>query len=431
MADAAEVRLQTGYRVIRQITGPGDSPWPGALTSSPTGETVLAVDAELVGDRWRGWSADPTGHVLAPVDVLRRPGGHDVLLPVCTERLADFLDRRGGLSLTASEGLTVAVSLLRGWAELQDAEVLGVWWLTEAGRPVFATDTGGGSVAHETADLLERVAEEVPTLAEVVREVSGALAAGRRGRVFERAEAALFALAEPTALGTTTFGPQRVRDRRSPDAEAAQNAEDPLPAPWPFALSRYLDAEWTDVLSRATTGVWRALRTPRTGRRGPWLIAGGLACAIIAGGLLLPAQDAGTATAEGSARSPAPSASPNPAEPPDPPAEPAAPGPAEPPAAAGPTDLVAIAATLLSARTACESDGVCLGDVLENADASFPSGAVDLPPAERALTLLDDFGGAAVLRVESVTGDRVPQLAVVVEVDGRWLLRDVYDIAEQ
>lgn len=431
MGDAAEVRLQTGYRVIRQITAPGESPWPGALTSEPTGQTVLAVDARSLGDRWRGWSADPEGHVLAPVDVFRRPGGHDVLLPVCTERLADFLDRRGGLSLSTGEAVTLAVSLLRGWAELQDGDVPGMWWLTEAGRPVFATDTGSDTVADQTAGLLKRIAEQVPPMTEVASEVSDAWAKGRRGRVWERAEAALFALAEPTPLATTTFGPQRVRDRLPPDADGARDTEDPPPTPWPFALSRYLDAEWTDLISRATTGVWRAVRTPRTGRRRPWLIAGGLAGAILAGGLLLPAQDADTATAGDATPSPAPGPSPSPVEPPEPPADVTPPGHAEAPPTTGPADLVAVAGSLLSARAACGSEGACLADVLEKADASFPAGTVDLPAPERTLTLLDDFGGAAVLRVESVAGDRSPQLAVVVQVDGRWLLRDVYDIAEQ
>jgi hypothetical protein len=45
--------------------------------------------------------------------------------------------------------------------------------------------------------------------------------------------------------------------------------------------------------------------------------------------------------------------------------------------------------------------------------------------------MLDEFGGAAVLRAESIAADAVPQLVVIVLVDGRWLLRDVHDIAEQ
>ena len=46
------------------------------------------------------------------------------------------------------------------------------------------------------------------------------------------------------------------------------------------------------------------------------------------------------------------------------------------------------------------------------------------------MTLLDEFGGAAVLRVEAA-GGAPPQLVVIVRADGRWLLRDVYDVAQQ
>ena len=46
--------------------------------------------------------------VGTPLDVLRRSDGHDILLPVCTERLSDFLDRRSG-ELSTGEGVTVAV----------------------------------------------------------------------------------------------------------------------------------------------------------------------------------------------------------------------------------------------------------------------------------------------------------------------------------
>ena len=45
------------------------------------------------------------------------------------------------------------------------------------------------------------------------------------------------------------------------------------------------------------------------------------------------------------------------------------------------------------------------------------------------MTLLDEFGGAAVLRAEAAGG--TPQLVVIVRADGRWLLRDVYDVAQQ
>ena len=119
MTNGAEGSLQEGYRVIRLIAGEAESPWPGALLCTPDGVTGVAVDAAVLGGGWAGWDADPSGHVLCPVDILRRQGGHDVLLPVCTERLEDFLLRRaGGAELAVGEAVTLAVSLLRGIGEL-------------------------------------------------------------------------------------------------------------------------------------------------------------------------------------------------------------------------------------------------------------------------------------------------------------------------
>lgn len=444
MTNAAEDRLHRDHRVIRQLAGDSASPWPGTLLCLPSGETAVAVDADALGTHWHGWAADPGGHVLAPTDILRRSDGHDVLLPVCIERLTDFLDRRGGLDLSAGEGVTLAVSLLRGAAELSSAaDAAGAWWLTEAGRPVFATDTRGAGHREATADLLRRIAREVPVLEEALIDAAAALDEGRRGRALERAEAALFAVAEPTALATTTFGPRRAR-HRPVGASDEVTEESPSPrAAWPFDLSRHLDAEWADVVSRATTGVWRALRSPREGRRRPWLLAGGLACAILVGGLVWPSGPPGTATAETSAAAPSvtavPSATPGASaaiedsgggegtE-----AAPGAAGADDVPAvenqASG--DLVSVASALLTARTACAGEPTCLADVVEIPGSGFPPGVADLAQPERTVSLLDEFGGAAVLRIDPVGGG-APQLMVVVQIDGRWLLRDVYDVAVQ
>jgi hypothetical protein len=56
---------------------------------------------------------------------------------------------------------------------------------------------------------------------------------------------------------------------------------------------------------------------------------------------------------------------------------------------------------------------------------------IDLAPDRRTATLLDDFGGAAVVRVDAAGGEHPPQLVVLVQSEGRWLLRDVYAVAEQ
>ena len=117
MTENAEARLRRGYRVVRLLGT--EFPWAGALVCGPAGATAVAVDAAVLGDAWWGWRASPSGHILGPIDLLRRTDGHDVLLPVCTELLSEFLDRHP--DLTAGEGVTVAVSLLRGVGEIRDS----------------------------------------------------------------------------------------------------------------------------------------------------------------------------------------------------------------------------------------------------------------------------------------------------------------------
>ena len=191
--------------MIRLVAGEAESPWPGALVCTPDGVTAVAVDAALLGRDWAGWDADPSGHVLAPIDILRRQDGHDVLFPVCTERLEDFLHRRaGGGELAVGEAVTVVVSLLRGIAELSSTAVgaRGVWWLTDAGRPVAATDTGTASLDEQTAAHIRAVATEVPSLAHILEDAAETLTdSRRRARELERAEAAIFAIADPARAG--------------------------------------------------------------------------------------------------------------------------------------------------------------------------------------------------------------------------------------
>ena len=420
--------------MIRLIAGGPESPWPGALVCGPTGETAIAVGAEVLGTEWTGWAAEPLGHVLGPVDILRRADGHDVLLPVCTERLEEFLARRsGGAQLADGECVTVAVSLLRATAELSIAEspVRGTWWLTDAGRPVFATEAGGTAHDEQTTAHLRQLADQVPGLAVPLLEAAGVVAEPRRRiREIERAEAAIFAVAEPLALATTSFGPKRARDRSIADGRPDAVDTEPAPPSWAVSFSRHLDADWADLVSRTTTGVWRALRAPRTGRRRPLLLAGGIAGVVLVGGLMWPTGGTGPATAEvpvGSTVTPTQGPASAPSEPSESPEERAANTDPETPADA-PTDLAAITADLLTARSACGEAETCLEQVQESRSARFPSGVVDLPADGRTLVLLDEFGGAAVLRAEASGSDATPQLVVIVRTEARWLLRDVYDV---
>ena len=407
---------------------------------TPDGDTTVAVDAAILGADWAGWGADPAGHLLAPVDVIRRAAGHDVLLPVCTERLEDFLARRSaGAELSIGEAVTIAVSLLRGLTELPPAStgVCGTWWLTDAGRPVAATGTGTASLEEQTATHLRELAADAPSLAAVLADAAAAMTdARRRARELERAETAIFAVADPLALATTTFGPRRARDRAAIHTLVEAEGAAPAPPSWIHSLARHLDADWADLVSRTTTGIWRSLRTPRPGRRRPWLLACGLAGVLLAGGLLWPTGGAGPATAEVSTEStpvassdPAASRTPDEAVSDETVAEEGSTPETLP--LTEPVDLAAIATELLDARRACSDDAECLAGVLESSGAAFPGGVVDLSAEQRTVALLDEFGGAAVLRAEASAADAQPQLVVIVRTDRGWLLREVYDFPEQ
>ncbi|PZU30433.1 MAG: hypothetical protein DI577_07780 [Microbacterium sp.] len=58
-----------------------------------------------------------------------------------------------------------------------------------------------------------------------------------------------------------------------------------------------------------------------------------------------------------------------------------------------------------------------------------PTGVVVSGAADTVTTLLDEYGGVAVFRVESAA--LAPQILVLVSVNGKWLVRDVYDVADQ
>ena len=66
---------------------------------------------------------------------------------------------------------------------------------------------------------------------------------------------------------------------------------------------------------------------------------------------------------------------------------------------------------------------------MEDPGRAFGAGVIDLDAAHRTITLLDDFGGVAVLRVDGQQAPTTAQLVVIVESDGRWRMRDVHDVA--
>lgn len=417
--------LLSAYPPVRRVER-GASPWPGLVVRDSGGAPALLVEGATLGEDWAGWRVERGEHVLVASDVVRTPDGHAALFDLCTERLADVLDRRhsDGDPLDEGEALTVAVSVLRGHADARAVSELagGEWWLTVDRRPVLAI---GSSAADSSAGLLRSLADHVPRWAEVLEECARAVTVGLRpGRELGDLEDRLFARATPQALRTagdrrrSASTPERSASRSPASRAAARAASGTERAGVVTRLSALFDHDLADAVSKATTGVWRALRRPAGGsRRRVTLIAGGAAAAVVAVGLMWPSeQDSSASTVSPTPPGPSTAASPT--------VTPSAhPLPAE---STSPDDLAAVTDALLTARTVCAEDEGCLAETTADPSGAVPQGVVDLPADRRTVTLLDDFGGAAVSRVDATDGAGPSQLVVIVQIGDRWVIRDVY-----
>ncbi len=244
-----------------------------------------------------GWRPQD-GHVLAPLDLIRRIDGHDVMLPLCVERVEDFLLRRATrrVPLSVGETVTLGVSLVRGFAAWHAiGRGTGEWWLTDGGRPVLACGSSGLEVPRHTAELLRSLAEGSPCASALT--FAAEAVSGSRVSVHDLrdAEDALFGDRRRQSRSR-----RRCSDRGAPATSPASGGmtragragialdDEPGRPTWVDTMARHVDADLADTVSRVTTGVWRRLRTPRAGTRRPWLFAGGAAAAVLAAGLLWP-----------------------------------------------------------------------------------------------------------------------------------------------
>jgi hypothetical protein len=446
--EQATDRLLRGHRAIRTLSPP-DAPWPGTLMRLPDESSCVLVDADMLGTAWRGWDAAPAGHLLAPLDVVRRAAGHDVMLPVCAERVTVFLRRRdaAGTPLGSGEQVTLAVSVLRGLAALRRHRAApagdGEWWLTDTGRPVLATETGGDAVEESTM-LLHQMRSSASTRGALARALDDAVAAvsdpHALARDLEVLEEALFDAAPASALGVDALMPQRARRLSAVPEPEIEEAAPVRRARWADLIATHVDGDIADATSQAVNRVWKRLRRtrPEGSRRRPWLLAGGLAASVLSIGLLWP-TGGGPATAD-----PAPSPAPAPSEAAamDSPDTTAASGgtdqtaadEAAPAARSAPSadqDWATAAAQVLALRRGCGADAACLADVVEDPSRPLPAGVIDRAAAEQRISLLDEFGAVAVLRVDPLDGVGASQLVVLARTDENCLLRDVHDVAEQ
>ncbi|GAB3601925.1 hypothetical protein GCM10027411_01850 [Microbacterium aureliae] len=413
------------FRRVRAISGGTDAPWPGMLCHDAEGERVHVVDAATLPADWAGWRAEADGHLLAPHDVVRRPGGHDVVLPACDETVAGLLDRRAraGIAIGAGEAVTLAVSALRALAELRDApEEPGQWWVAADGRPLLAAGVGDDPARASCLALLDRLRGDVALACwDEVRQAAGADRLS--GLELARAEDALFDEAEPAPLVLAVPAPRLAASARR---DEPMFGGEPAAEPWTGRLVRHVDADLADLVSKATTGLWRRAGRPPGSRR-PWALAGAAAGVVVVAGMMWPAPGEPSAAEPAVRASPTESA-PHPHQ--TPPVTETDAGDAE--ARARPGDSVAIGdrlVALLTARRACEGDVACLAGIQDDPARTLPAGPIDEPADRLAVQLVDDLGDVVILQVAGTDGRR--QLVVMARQNERWLLRDVHDVAQQ
>ncbi len=330
-----------------------------------------------------------------------------------------------GERLPAGEAVTLALSLLRGLREAGDhARLSGSWWVDAGGRPVLAIGDGAGEADARTATRrcleLSGASPADPVWAPVFADLERTRSSAREIRAVEDG---LFAIAEPQPLSHPGTAPRPMTSVR-PERDTAGIVEDASPrmlASW----ARFLDADLADLFSRWTTEVWRRTRLPQRSRRLPVVLAGVTGAGVLAAGLLWPAAGAAT-SGDAPAATTDTVASDAPADAPQESAPVTSP---TPDGATGAADMPSTADSLIQSRLTCAVDPSCLSGVVLDPSTVFPSGAIDAPSTERRITLLDDLGGVAVLRLD-VDG-HAPQLVVLALRDGKWLLRDVHDVPQQ
>ncbi|MFJ4225216.1 hypothetical protein [Microbacterium sp. NPDC089695] len=519
--------LPGAHRVLRHLAG-GEGPYPGALVTDGEARAVMRDAEGLAG--WGGWRLAGARHVAAPIDLVRRGDGHDVLLPWCTERVTAFLGRRGlrGEELSPGEVSTLVVSMLRGIGETahgwegadgrQEQAADGEWWLTDTGCPMFALGDGA-DVRAASATVIESIAAGSED--RVLRRLLDGIAEGLRRdrgrphiprRQLENWEAELLALASPRALACATdeddedvpVDPMR-RLRATPGAarsDGEHGAGSPRRADLrtssaptrartrSLARGRARGARerrgdhggWAATIATLWGGVmerWREKRAvsaaretggaregaAHVGRRGAVgrrrvpMIAVGLAAAavVLAGGLLWPGDATGESSGHGqrgsdrgiSGRGASNTVAPDGDA--APPGGDALAGGERAPTTEHGTDEAragdestkegdvsqAAALRLVRALRGCvdAADAVCADAVVSGAAhvlETFEEAGV----SESEVEIVDDYGGAAVVRVSSAS-DADPAsgssslMLVLVRVDEKWLVRDAYDVADQ
>ncbi|GAA2890359.1 hypothetical protein [Microbacterium esteraromaticum] len=458
--DETAVLAPGAHRVIRMLDRQ-ESAYRGDLISDGERRGVR-VDAETVPDAL--WAFAGAEHVAGVRDVVRRADGHDAVLPWCADQVEVFLGRRTAAEagLSAGETVTLVGSMMRGIVEVADRSVSGRWWLTDEACPMFAPGEGAGC-AEEAVAIITRLRESGTDRAmdRLLGEIAGAAGDWRVVlRSAERWENELTDLAAPRPLGRELPSAPAVAieaDRSWLLADVDAVAEQP----------HAVRLAWGRIAERASSAGRRILeRLPGRGRVAALLargraqgtksgrlrviLAGAAAAgAVLAGGLMWPSSDEDSAATErpvgdtsgqqsahaGSGPTASPGVTPAGAATPDEAgsATDAVPGLHPSPSPDGLKDGSAEqqAVALLEAVAACEDarDAVCEDAVVDGSGALVQERLAGAD-ASRPVTAVEDYGDVSVLRL-GPSGERGEQMLVLVRQKDRWLVRDVYDVADQ
>ena len=422
-----------------------ESAYPGELITD--GE-LRGVRVDVAGVPEALWMFSGAEHVAGVRDVLRRRDGHDALLPWCAERVEVLLGRRAAASapLTAGEAVTLVGSMLRGIVEVGDRRLEGQWWLTDEARPLFAPGEGVDCTASAVA-LIERLREIGVDRAmdRLLADILGGMGDRRVvRRSIERWERELTELAAPRPLARDVFAPERVSAIEAHRSRLPDDIDALAEQPTLLRRLRACAAAAAEPLRRLAAKRMPA-RHPaaapqlrggaRAGRGRMALVGGAAAAVVLLGGLMWPSPDEGSAAIESSVVE----------------------TPAAPSADTRAGTDAATTATATDARESAESapDAVADGSIEHRATELLASvaGCADAGDAacaqavvagagalvqerlagtdgKRTVSAVEDYGDVSVLRL-GPSGERGEQMLVLVRQEDRWLVRDVYDVADQ
>lgn len=391
---------------------------------------VTAVAVPLIDlEGWEGWPYSQAQHVAGAYDIALFENGFHALFPWCTLVVEKLIAKRhtAGDDLATGEAATLAISVLRGMAELGDGvgRVRGEWWLTHDSRPVFVVGRGL-EAAVASAQLFGQLAQTSSDrcFARVVAQMRDAAAQPRTMvRDIERWESEILECAATQPLRTEVIDRSpyagaasaivsEVAHARSSAAEAVRALRMPQPenpvssvekaSPVKDALRELARrvAPFTEPLKKLVGGEGRS-RNRRVA------VAASAAGLVLLLGVLWPTNS----DAQADEFVPIPIAGESPESTKE---------------SQVPEDPMSAFVRVIAQARQCvvTGDEECSGAIAGDSDVPATE-LVRIADMHVETSLADDFGDVAVIRLESIDTEHV---VVLMRTNERWLVRDVYQL---